>query len=136
MIASRASSPVCSFFSDMLGFSDFETVSKDPTFFPRYTLNVKNDSQEQTLRTIVDQLVNRHGDYRDVLYHSRHTFLTRELAVTVRGCRWWTRAITASRSAGSRTRIRLGDPRAGILSEASFTAAVLARRPHLPDWTG
>lgn len=116
----RSVAGVRAFFSDMLGFSDFDTVSKDPSFFPRYTLNVKNDSQEQTLRTVVDHLVNRRGDYRD-LFTTPHTFLTRELAVLYgvplidpsdngEPQRWMPYTYPA------------GDPRAGILSEASFTA--------------
>jgi hypothetical protein len=111
---------VRAFFSDMLGFADFDTVSKDPTFFPRYTLNVKNDTQEQTLRTIVDHLVNRHGDYRD-LFTTPRTFLTRELAILYglplvdpgdngEPQRWIAYTYPA------------GDPRAGLLSQASFTA--------------
>ena len=44
------SSPTCS------AFRDFESVSKDPSFFPRYTLTVKDEAQEQTLRTIVDHI--------------------------------------------------------------------------------
>lgn len=70
---------VRAFFADLLGFSDFETLSKDPTFFPRYTLSVKEESQEQTLRTIVDHLLTRQGDYRDLLT-TPHTFLTASLA--------------------------------------------------------
>jgi hypothetical protein len=108
------------FFADMLGFSDFEAVSKDPSFFPRYTPNVGDEAQEQTLRTIVDHIVNRHGDYRD-LFTTPHTFLTEDLAAlynvplidrTANGQpeRWIPYTYPA------------GDPRAGILSEASFTA--------------
>jgi len=111
---------VRAFFSDMLGFSDFDTVSKDPSFFPRYTLNVKSDSQEQTLRTVVDHLVNRHGDYRD-LFTTPHTFLTRELAVL------YGVPLVDPGDNGEPQRWRPytyppNDPRAGILSEASFTA--------------
>ena len=37
------------------------------------------DAQEQTLRTIVDQLLNKNADYRD-LFVTRDTFLTPALA--------------------------------------------------------
>jgi hypothetical protein len=116
----RLEAGVRAFFSDMLGFSDFDTVSKDPSFFPRYTLNVKNDSQEQTLRTIVDQLVTRRGDYRDV-FTTPHTFLTRELAVL-----YGVPLVDPGDNGEPQRWIPYtypsGDPRSGILSEASFTA--------------
>ncbi len=116
----RVEQGVRAFFSDMLGFSDFETLSKDPSFFPRYTLPVKDQSQEQTLRTIVDELVTRHGDYRD-LFTTPHTFLTTSLAALYRvpladttdngqPDHWFPYSYPP------------GDLRAGILSEASFTA--------------
>jgi hypothetical protein len=120
MLASpRVERGLRAFFADMLGFSDFASVSKDPSFFPRYTPSVRDEAQEQTLRTIVDHIVNRHGDYRD-LFTTPHTFLTQDLAAlydvplvdtTDNGQpqRWIAYSYPA------------GDPRAGLLSQASFT---------------
>lgn len=120
MIASpRVAAGVRAFFADMLVFTDFDAVSKDPNFFPRYTLSIKDEAQEQTLRTIVDHVVNRHGDYRD-LFTTPHTFLTKNLAslyavplvdVTANGQpqRWLPYTYAEN------------DPRVGILAEASFT---------------
>jgi len=115
----RIADGIQALFSDLLGFSDFESVSKDPSFFPRYTPNIKEEAQEQTLRTIVDHIVNRHGDYRD-LFTTPHTFLTTDLAAlydvplvdtTDNGQpqRWLPYSYPA------------GDPRSGLLSQASFT---------------
>ena len=116
----RVTAGVRAFFADMLGYSDFETVAKDPSFFPRYTLPVKDESQEQTLRTIVDHLVTRHGDYRD-LFTTPHTYLTRALAVL-----YGVPLVDPSDNGQPQRWIAYtypaGDPRAGILSEASFTA--------------
>ncbi len=116
----RVTEGVRAFFGDMLGYSDFDTVAKDPSFFPRYTLNVKDESQEQTLRTIVDHLVTRHGDYRD-LFTTPHTFLTRALAVL-----YGVPLVDPSDNGQPQRWIPYtyapGDPRSGILSEASFTA--------------
>lgn len=73
------------FFIDMLAFSGidqdpgFDTLSIDSTFYPNFTPNVRRDAEEQTLRTLVDQLLNRNADYRD-LFVTRDTFLTPELA--------------------------------------------------------
>ncbi len=116
----RLEAGVRAFFSDMLTFSDFEVMSKDPAFFPRYTLKVKDESQEQTLRTIVDHVVKRQGDYRD-LFTTRNTFLTRSLAAlydvplvetTDNGQPMHWQPYTYGEN----------DPRAGILAQASFVA--------------
>jgi hypothetical protein len=116
----RVESAVRAFFADMLGFSDFETVSKDPAFFPRYTLRAKEDSQEQTLRTIVDHVLVRHADYRD-LFTTPHTFLTRSLAAL------YNVPLVETTDNGQPQRwipytYALDDPRAGILAQASFEA--------------
>ena len=113
-------SGVRAFFSDMLGLDQFDILSKDAKFFPRFTPSAKRDAPEQTLRTIVDHLVHRQGDYRD-LFTIRRTFMTRALAAlygvpllevtdNARPMRWLPYTYPE------------GDPRAGILSQASFVA--------------
>ncbi len=120
-----ASSPalesgVRSFFADMLGFADFETLAKDPMFFPAYTIKAKGQTQEQTLRTIVDHLIIRQGDYRD-LFTTPRTFLTRSLAAL------YNVPLVELADNGQPDRwipftYPEDDPRAGILSQASFVA--------------
>jgi len=115
----RVADAVRAFFSDMLGFSGFEAVSKDANSFPRYTPAIIAEAQEQTLRTIVDLVVNRHGDYRD-LFTTPHTFLTRDMAAL------YGVPLVDTTDNGQPQRwlpytYPPGDPRAGILSEASFT---------------
>ncbi len=111
---------VRAFFADLLGFADFETLSKDPTFFPRYTLKVKADSQEQTLRTIVDHLLTRQGDYRDLLT-TPHTFMTVSLAALYN-------VPLADTSDNGQPDHWVAytypedDPRVGLLAQASFVA--------------
>ena len=75
----RLEDGVRAFFSDMLQFDGFETLSIDTSIFPRFTKNVEDDAREQTLRTIVDHLLNKNADYRD-LFVTRNTFLTPALA--------------------------------------------------------
>lgn len=116
----RIEGGIRAFFSDMLSFSDFETLSKDPAFFPRYTLAAKLDSQEQTLRTIVDHLLVRKGDYRD-LFTTRHTFLTRSLAAL------YGVPLVETTDNGQPQRwlpytFPEGHPRAGLLAQTSFLA--------------
>ena len=115
----RIADGIRALFADMLQFSDFDAVSKDPNFFPRYTPTIKEEAQEQTLRTIVDHVVSRHGDYRD-LFTTPHTFLNKDLAAL------YTVPLIDTSANGQPQRwlpytYPAGDPRAGILSQASFT---------------
>lgn len=121
MIASREiESGVRAFFSDMLGLDRFDVLSKDAKFFPRFTPAAKRDAPEQTLRTIVDHLVHRQGDYRD-LFTTRRTFMTRALAAM-----YGVPLVEATDNARPMRWLPYthpeGDPRAGILSHASFVA--------------
>ncbi|CAN5195965.1 hypothetical protein BH11PSE2_BH11PSE2_09420 [soil metagenome] len=75
----RLESGVRAFFTDMLQFERFESLTKDAATYPKFGLKVAEDAREQTLKTIVDQLITRGGDYRD-LYTSRQTFISRPLA--------------------------------------------------------
>jgi hypothetical protein len=80
MIAShRLEDGVRAYFNDMLEFDRYETLSKDSVLYPKFNFKIGEQEQEQTLRTIVDHLVTRDGDYRD-LFTTRNTFLTRDLA--------------------------------------------------------
>jgi len=113
-------SGVRAFFADMLGFASFETLAKDPVFFPAYTIKAKGQTEEQTLRTIVDHLIVRNGDYRD-LFTTPNTFLTRSLAAL------YNVPLVEMVDNGQPDRwiphtYAEGDPRAGILSHASFVA--------------
>ena len=75
----RLEDGVRNFFDDMLMFESFDTLAKDSKIYPVFTAQVTADAREQTLRTIVAQLVERDGDYRD-LFTTRKTFLTNDLA--------------------------------------------------------
>jgi hypothetical protein len=122
MLASqRVEEGVRAFFVDMLQFDRFGSFQKDPAIFPNFTPSATAEAQEQTLRTIVDHLVTRNADYRD-LFTTRRTFLTPLLGsvynvpvlkVTANGApnQWLPHEYPAD------------DPRAiGILAHASFTA--------------
>lgn len=115
----RVADGIRAFFADMLSFSDFEHVAKDPIFFPRYTQPIREQAQEQTLRTIVDHVVNRRGDYRD-LFTSSNTFLTVDL-----GALYGVPVIDTTDNGQPQRWIPYtyppGDVRAGLLSQASFT---------------
>lgn len=69
---------VRAFFSDMLGFDAFETLSKDGIIYPAFSSKVAADAKEQTLKTIVDLLIDKRGDYRD-LFKTRTTYMSPSL---------------------------------------------------------
>ena len=84
MIASpRFESGVRAFFTDMLQLDGFENLVKDPTIYPKFNQAVADSAKEQTLRTIIDLLLNKRADYRD-LFTSNETFLNRPLASVYR----------------------------------------------------
>jgi Protein of unknown function (DUF1588)/Protein of unknown function (DUF1592)/Protein of unknown function (DUF1585) len=113
MLASpRLESGVRSFFDDMFGLEGLETVSKDTAAYPYFLAGVAAEAREQTLRTVVDQLLDKNGDYRD-LFTSRDTFVSPHLAILygIPSLPGW-RAYEFPPEAH----------RAGILTEASFLA--------------
>src|SRR5262245_28905004 len=114
MLASpRLETGVRAFFDDMLRFDDLAVLAKDPGIYPTFGAETVADAREQTLRTLVDQLIVRKLDYRD-LFTSRDTFLSPSLAVIygVAAPPGWTAYTSPSDS-----------PRAGLLTQVSFLAA-------------
>src|SRR5690606_17279786 len=72
-------------FSDLYGFEEIEQglVRKDPALFPAFNQTVIDDAREQTLRVIVDHLLDRNGDYRE-LFTTRRAFMPRSLGLLYR----------------------------------------------------
>jgi hypothetical protein len=116
MIASpRLQNGVRAFFTDMLGFDEFQTLAKDSMIFPKFNTKVARDAQEQTLRTVTNLLLNEKGDYRDI-FTTRKTYLSPLLA-SVYGV-----PFVAPAGGWARYEFPEGDPRAGIVSQVSFVA--------------
>ena len=114
MLASpRLETGMRAFFDDMLRFDDLAVLTKDPGIYPIFGAETLADAREQTLRTLVDQLLVKKRDYRD-LFTSRDTFISPSLAVIygVATPPGWT-AYTSPP----------GSPRAGFLTQVSFLAA-------------
>jgi Protein of unknown function (DUF1592)/Protein of unknown function (DUF1588)/Protein of unknown function (DUF1585)/Protein of unknown function (DUF1595)/Protein of unknown function (DUF1587) len=112
----RLEAGVRAFFSDMLQFDLFDTLAKDSQIYPKWTERVARDAQEQTLRSIVDHLLWRHGDYRD-LFTTQETFLT-PLLGSIYG-------VPVGRSTGAlqqRYEFTKDDAHAGLHAQASFVA--------------
>jgi hypothetical protein len=117
MIASpRLNDGVRGLFDDFLQFSQFDSLAKDSTIYPKFSQAVAMDAREQTLRTITDVLIAKNEDFRD-LFTTRKTFLSRTLGMVYRietpvdGPNEWMPYEFAA-----------DDPRAGLLTELSFTA--------------
>ena len=120
----RLANGVRAFFTDMLAFGGldedpgFDRLAIDASFYPKFTLNAQNSAQEQTLRTIVDHLLRKNGDYRD-LFTTRDTFLTPSLAAL------YGVPLARSQELGGAVpwvpyRFSDKDPYVGILTQVSF----------------
>ena len=116
----RLEGGIRAYFIDMLGFDDFATLAKDPTIYPKFTPKAVRDAQEQTLRTIVDVVLTNRGDYRDV-FTTRKTFLTSTMGIIYGVPVVDNRAIGESEN-WVPYEYPEGDPRTGILTQASFVA--------------
>jgi hypothetical protein len=102
------------FFTDMLSLDDFTTLEKDSQIFPAFSLAAADDSREQVLRTLVDELLTRDGDYRDI-FTTRRTFMSGPLGMVYR--------VPATRPGGwAPFEFAADDPRAGIQTQLSFVA--------------
>lgn len=105
---------VRAFFSDMLLFEKFEELAKDPIVYPYFNQQLAKSLPEQTLRTIVDHLLTRDGDYRG-LFTTNRTFMDRDLASLYQ--------VQVPRSEGWQA-FEFGpeDDRAGLLGQAGLLA--------------
>jgi hypothetical protein len=100
------------FFDDVFRFDEFADLGKDPVRFPSYSSRLAEDAREQTLRVVVDHLIARRGDYRE-LFTTRRSFMTRALGPLY--------VVPVSAETGwEPIEFAAGDPRAGLLSHASF----------------
>ena len=100
------------FFDDMLAFDEFNSLAKDPLVYPMVTGTTLLDAREQTLRTLVDHLLTRQADYRE-LFTTRKTFMSPSLAV-VYG--------TSAAPGWEPFEFDEDSPRIGLLTQVSFLA--------------
>jgi hypothetical protein len=120
MASPRLEQGVRAFFVDDFRFDEFETLAKDAMLFPKFGATVSAEAREQTLRTILDVVLTRDADYREI-FTTKKTFMTPELgsiyqvplfAVGPNGApdQWQPYEFEAS------------DPRGGVLTQVAFTA--------------
>lgn len=67
------------FFTDVLQLDGMGQVTKDPDAFPKFNANIANSAREQVLRTVMDVVLTRDADYRDILT-TTDAFIDRNLA--------------------------------------------------------
>jgi hypothetical protein len=108
--SARLETGVRAFFDDMLAFDDLASLSKDARIYPTFSGVTLQDAREQTLRTIVDQLVRKKLDYRD-LFTTRDTFISPPLAAVMQ--------VPAPPGWSPYTSPE-GSPRVGLLTQISF----------------
>lgn len=114
MLASpRLEDGVRALFDDMFEFENFGMLAKDATIYPIFTGETAVDAREQTLRTIVDQLLVRRGDYRD-LFTTRQTFMSQSLATVYK--------VAAQGPGWTPYEFPPDSPYAGLLTQVSFQA--------------
>lgn len=75
----RLEDGVRAFFTDMLQFERFETLTKDGATYPKFSQAVADSAREETLKFLVHHLVTKQDDYRDI-FTSRETVINRSLA--------------------------------------------------------
>ncbi len=114
MLASpRLETGVRALFDDMFAFEQFVTLAKDSVIYPTFSGETAADAREQTLRTVVDHLVTRRQDYRD-LFTTRRTFMSPALAPAYE--------VAASGPGWTPYEFPEDSPRAGLLTHISFLA--------------
>jgi len=106
---------VRAFFSDMLAYDQFGGLSKDASLFPIFNPRLRDDAQEQSLRTIVDHLLVQQGDYRD-LFTTKKTFLSRSL-----GALYGVKVDSRAFNGWMPYTFPADDPHSGLLTLAGFS---------------
>jgi hypothetical protein len=115
MIASpRFEQGVRAFFTDMFAFEDFNNLAKDGSIYPAFTGSSAADAAEQTLKLLVDHVVDKDADYRDV-FTTRTTFLSPSLAPLYN--------LPAASPEWVKYQVPLESDRRGLLMQIGFLAA-------------
>lgn len=113
LVSSRLEDGMRAFFDDMMEFDEFGSLAKDPIVYPMVTGATLSDAREQTLRTVIDHVLTRRLDYRD-LFTTRRTFMSMNLA-----------AVYGTPTANGWVPYEFpeGSSRRGLLTQVSFLAA-------------
>ncbi len=111
--SSRLEDGLRAFFDDMMAFDEFDSLAKDPMVYPMVTGATLADAREQTLRTVIDHVVDKERDYRD-LFTTRDTFMSMSL-----GAIYGVQTIDGWEP----HRFPEAGPRQGLLTQVAFLAS-------------
>ena len=103
------------FFTDFLDLEKFETMEKDTTIYPAYTITAAESAREQLLMTVVDHVMSQDAPYPD-LFSTKRTFLNPSLG------RIYRIPVTRPDGGWEPHEFDEDDPRAGILTQMGFLA--------------
>ncbi len=112
LAAPRLEQGVRAFFTDMLHFEAFDTLTKDTATYPKFSQAVADSAREETLRFMVEHLVTRKADYRDI-FTTRDSVINRTLAAVYD-------VPYASREAWNEISFPESAERSGVLTQVTF----------------
>lgn len=75
----RVQDGIQAFLVDMMQIEGFDNMVKDATIYPKFNQLVADSAREQMVRTLIDLLVVKERDYREI-FTSNETYLNRVLA--------------------------------------------------------
>ncbi|HEY5760196.1 MAG TPA: DUF1592 domain-containing protein [Steroidobacter sp.] len=120
MASPRLEEGVRAFFVDQLRFDEFEVLAKDAALFPKFSAQAAADAREQTMKTVLDVVLTRNADYREI-FTTRKTFLTPELGAIYQ-VPIFKDGPNGSPDEWQPYEFGADDPRGGILTQVAFTA--------------
>lgn len=120
MASPRLEAGVRAFFEDMLGLDELDNMTKDTVIYPKFDSRIAADAKEQTLKTIINVVLEENGDYRDV-FTTPKTFLTRRLGA-IYGVPIANNAANGAPEMWQPFEFAKDDPRVGIVAHMSFLA--------------
>nr|WP_298724869.1 DUF1592 domain-containing protein [uncultured Steroidobacter sp.] len=120
MASPRLEQGVRAFFVDQLRFDEFEVLAKDAALFPKFSAQAAADAREQTIKTVLDVVLTRNADYREI-FTTRKTFLTPELGAIYQ-VPIYQDGPNGAPDQWQPYEFPDDDPRGGILTQVAFTA--------------
>jgi hypothetical protein len=108
------------FFIDNFHLDEFESLAKDPVLFPKFGATISEQAREQTLKTIIDVVLTRRADYREI-FTTKKTFMTPELG-SIYHVPVFKAGPNGSPDDWQPYEFSDSEPYAGILTQIAFTA--------------
>lgn len=124
----RAHRAVQAFVDDLYGVRSLEEASKDPAFFPTFTVSIKEAMRTELEQRVDDMVFTTKGDFLS-LYDSRTTFVNKELAA-------YYGLPTPAGDGFSRVELPADSPRVGLLGAGAILSAFALPQRSSPTTRG